>query len=36
MGLLLQDMNLMVKTIMAIEREVDDTQNIWEVGFEDK
>ena len=36
MGLLLQDMNLMVKTTMAIEREVDDTQNIWEVGVEDK
>ena len=27
-GLLLQDMDLMVKTAMAIEREVDDAQNI--------
>ena len=35
-GLLLQDMDLMVKTTMAIEREVDDTRNIQEVGLEDK
>ena len=35
-GLLLQDMDLMVKTTMTIEREVDDTQNIWEAGVEDK
>ena len=35
-GLLLQDMNLMVKTAMAIEREVDDAQNIWDVGVKDK
>ena len=28
MGLLLQDMDLMVRTAMAIEREVDDTWNI--------
>ena len=28
MGLLLQDLDLMVKTGMAIEREVDDEQNI--------
>ena len=28
MGLLLQDMNLMVKTNMAIEREVDDARSI--------
>ena len=28
MGLLLQDLDLMVKTAMAIEREVDDAQNI--------
>ena len=35
-GLLLQDMNLMVKTTMTIEREVDDAQNIWEAGVEDK
>ena len=27
-GLLLQDLDLMVKTTMAIEREVDDTRNI--------
>ena len=30
MRLLLQDMDLMVKISMAIEREVDDTRNIWE------
>ena len=35
-GLLLQDMHLMVKTIMAIEREVDYTQSIWDVGVKDK
>ena len=28
MGLLLQDMDLMVRTAMAIEREVDDARNI--------
>ena len=28
MGLLMQDMDLMVKTAMAIEREVDGAQNI--------
>ena len=28
MGLLLQDINSMVRTTMAIEREVDDAQNI--------
>ena len=28
MGLLLQDMDLMVKTTMAIEREVDDARSI--------
>ena len=27
-GFLLQDMDLMVRTVMAIEREVDDTRNI--------
>ena len=32
MELLLQDTNLMVKTTMAIEREVDDALNIREVG----
>ena len=36
MGFLLQDMDLMVKTTMAIEREVDDAQNIRDVGFKDK
>ena len=36
MGLLLQDMNLMVKTAMAIEREVDDTWNIREASVKDK
>ena len=35
-GLLLQDMDLMVKTSMAIEREVDDAQNIWEAGVKVK
>ena len=35
-GLLLQDMNLVVKTTMSIEREVDDALNIREVGVEDK
>ena len=36
MGFLLQDMDLMVKTAMAIEREVDDAQNIRDVGVKDK
>ena len=35
-GLLLQDTNLVVKTTMAIEREVDDARNIREVGVKDK
>ena len=35
-GLLLQDTNLMVKTAMAIEREVDDARNIYEAGIKDK
>ena len=35
-GLLLQDMDLMVKTVMAIEREVDDTRNIQDAGVKDK
>ena len=35
-GLLLQDMDLMVKTTMAIEREVDDARNIREAGVKDK
>ena len=29
-GLLLQDLDLMVKTVMTIEREVDDARNIRE------
>ena len=36
MGLLLQDMDLMVKTTMAIEREVEDTRSIRDVGVKDK
>ena len=32
MGLLLQKMDLMVKTNMAIEREMDDAQGIWDAG----
>ena len=36
MGLLLQDMNLMVKTTMAIEREVDDARSIRDMGIKDK
>ena len=35
-GLLLQDMDLMVKTIVAIEREVDDARSIQDVGVKDK
>ena len=35
-GLLLQDMNLMVKTAMAIEREVDDALNIREASVKVK
>ena len=36
MGLLLQDIDLMVKTTMAIEREVDDARSIWDTGVKDK
>ena len=36
MGLPLQDMDFMVKTSMAIEREVDDVWNILDVGVKDK
>ena len=36
MGLLLRDMDLMVKTTMVVEREVNDTQNIRDVGVKDK
>ena len=35
-GLLLEDLDLIAKTAMAIEREVDDVQNIWEAGVKDK
>ena len=35
-GLLLQDMDLMVKTTMAIKREVDDIWNIRDAGVKDK
>ena len=31
-GLIIQDMDLMVRTAMAIEREVDEEQNISEAG----
>ena len=36
MGLLLQDLDLMVKTFMAIEKEVDDARSIWDAGVKDK
>ena len=36
MGFLFQDMDLMVKTTMVIEREVDDAQNIQDAGVKDK
>ena len=35
-GLLLQDMDLMVKIAMAIEREVDNARRIWDAGVKDK
>ena len=35
-GLLLQDLDSMVKTSMAIKREVDDTQSIPDSGVKDK
>ena len=35
-GLLLQDLDLMVNTAMAIEREVDNTRNIQEASVKDK
>ena len=34
-GLLLQDMDLMVKTGLVIEREANDARNIRDVGFKD-
>ena len=36
MGLLLQDMDLMIKTAMAIEREVEGARNIWDADVKDK
>ena len=36
MGLLLQDIDSMVRTTMVIEREVDDTRSIRDVGASDK
>ena len=35
-GFLLQDMDSMVRTAMAIEREIDDTQSIRDVGASEK
>ena len=35
-GFLLQDMDLMVKTTMTFEKEVDDTRNIQDAGVKDK
>ena len=32
MGLLLQDLDSMVRITMAIKRKVDDAQNIWDAG----
>ena len=36
MGVLLQDLDSMIKTTMAIEREVDDAQSIWDASAKDK
>ena len=36
MGFLLQDMDLMVRTTMAIEREADDARNIRDASVKDK
>ena len=36
MGLLLQALDSMVKTAMAITREVDDARSIQDVGVKDK
>ena len=35
-GLLLQDMDLVVKITIAIEREVNDVRNIWDTAVKDK
>ena len=34
-GLLVQDLDSMVKTAMTIEREVDDARSIWDAGAKD-
>ena len=36
MGFFLQDMDLMIKIVMSIDREVDDTRNIRDAGVKDK
>ena len=36
MGFLLQDIDLMVRTAMAIKREVDDAWNIRDAGVKEK
>ena len=36
LGLLLQDMDSMVRTAMAIEREIDDAKSIWDAGVSRK
>ena len=36
MGLILQDMDLMVKAAIAIEKEVDDKRSIQDAGVKDK
>ena len=36
MGLLLQDLDSMVKTAMVIKREVDDARSIRDAGVKDK
>ena len=36
MGLFLQDLDSMVKTAMAIKREVDDARSIRDVSVKDK
>ena len=35
-GLLQQDMDLMLMTAMTIEREVEDARSIWDAGVKDK
>ena len=35
-GFILQDLDSMVKTTMAMEREVDDARNIFDAGVKDK